>query len=51
MVKRQAEPSLTVGPEGVTLTLFANEICLQGQPRKPSSHSKRYSLPDVSGRS
>ena len=29
MVKRQAEPSVTVGPEGVTLTPFANEICLQ----------------------
>ena len=29
MVKRQAEPSVTVGPEGVALTPFANEICLQ----------------------
>ena len=29
MVKRQAESSVTVGPEGVILTPFANEICLQ----------------------
>ena len=28
-VKRQAEPSVTVGPEGVALTPFVNEICLQ----------------------
>ena len=29
MVKRQAGSSVTVGTEGVTLTPFADEICLQ----------------------
>ena len=29
MVKRQTGPSVTAGPEGVHLTPFADEICLQ----------------------
>ena len=46
MVKRQAGPSLTVGAEGVSLTPFADEICLQ-EDLEVSLVSLRITVGDI----